>query len=217
MHAACFPSFLQLAFCWPGVSRNLVMLRGAWLYQLSSRCHCRAWCRFGSPELTLNWRITPELPRLLYATRRRARAAVPYGLPDTLAFSTTWSRWALVPTTGGIPKLNQVTSLRRLTAGYGLLRERALFPDTEKISHCQFIATQLRCLQSSASASTIPTGRCCRTCSVRFPPSNMRSCDWSLHSPRNAWERYPPKPSKQIIKTRTEDSSEFLPGKNRQS
>src|SRR5207245_1481240 len=48
--------------------------------QLSSRCHCQAWCRFGSPELTQNWQIMPELPRLLYASRRRARA-VPYGLP----------------------------------------------------------------------------------------------------------------------------------------
>ena len=189
---------------------------GAWPRQLSSRCHCQAWCRFGSPELTQNWQIMPELPRLLYASRRRARA-VPYGLPDTPAFSITWSRWVLVPTTGGIHKLNRVTSLRLLTADYGPVREKALFRDTEKISPCGFIATQLRFLQSSALAFTIPIGRCCRTCSVRFPPTDMRLSGWSLHGPRNAWEQYPPDPSSQITKTRMEDSSEFLPGNNRQS
>src|SRR5437667_11740906 len=108
----------------------------------------------------------PELPRLLYASRRRARA-VPYGLPDTPAFSITWSRRVLVPTTGGIHRLNRVTSLRLLTPDYGPVMEKALFRATEKMSSCGFIATQLRFLQSSALAFTTLIGRCCRTRSAR--------------------------------------------------
>src|SRR6266566_5360763 len=121
--------------------------RGTWLRQLSSRCHCQAWCRFGSPELTQNWRIRLAGVRLRYTSGRMTEEA-PCGLSDTGDFNIIWNRLALTPWIGGIRKSTAVISSPYLTIASLSLTEAAIFSAPENNFECNSPATQAQSVRN---------------------------------------------------------------------